>query len=533
MKLVRLVELRTHRHAASRFLGENLGELGDTPTPLENTGFWVRSSEAICFWFLFSLGALFRIRQYLAHLSFWNDEAALALSLSIRGFAELLHPLGHGQVAPIAFCWIEKASMLLFGPGELGLRLFPLLAGIGSLPLIFLFGRRTLGTRAGLISLGLLAVNGEAIRYAAELKPYSLDLLLALAFLFLGWRSLQEELRPPDLLVLGVGGGVAVWFSFPVVFILATLGCLLALTPTSRRRGREVATLAAIGGFWILSFTLQWYFLGTNAMDAPLLEYWSPYFMPLPPTSFTDLQWFGERFLKIFRDPLAMSPRDLVAAIFLAGCLFLYRYRKKRPLLLLLLLPLSFNLLASGFKKYPFGDRLLLYAAPSFLVPIAGLVSELWSRPKPWLKMVGIAILGVTLFKPAIQASQNLVTPKKREEMRAVLASVSRRRQAVDVIFLYSPSGNTFRYYRDSLGLENTRVIESAVRSPETLDRLPEDLAKLRGLPRVWLLFGDGWKMKGVNMEATIVAAARREGRQLAEFREVGAAVYLFTFSMR
>jgi len=531
MKPPRLVEPRTHRHAASGFSGANRHEPGGAPNPLQNNPFRGLSPDGLYFWLLFGLGTLFRVRQYLAHLSFWNDEAALALNLSSRGFAELLHPLAHGQVAPIAFCWIEKASMLLFGPGELGLRLFPLLAGIGSLPLIFLFGRRTLGTRAGLISLGLLAVNGEAIRYAAELKPYSLDLLLALAFLLLGWRALHEELRPHDLLVLGVGGGVAVWLSFPVVFVLATLWCLLALSSTSRHRGRHAASLAAIGSLWILSFALQWYLLRTNAADAGLLEYWSPYFMPLPPASFADLRWFGERFLKIFRDPLAMSPRDLVAAVFLAGCVCLYR--KTRPLLLLLVLPLSFNLLASGFKKYPFGDRLLLYAAPSFLVPIAGLASELWNRPKPWLKMVGIAILGVTLCKPVIQASQNLATPKKREEMRAVLATLSRHRQAADVIYLYSPSGNTFRYYRDALGLENTRVIESYVGSPETLDRIPEDLAKLRGLPRVWLLFGDGWKMNGVNIEAAIVDAARKEGRQLAEFSEVGAAVYLFTFSMR
>jgi len=531
MKPARPVEHPTHRHPMHRFLGENLGELGDTTKPLQNNAFWAPSREALCFWLLFGLGSLFRLRQYLAYLSFWNDEAALALNLSTRGFAELLHPLTHGQVAPIAFCWIEKVSMLLFGPGELGLRLLPLLAGIGSLPLIYLLGRRTLGARAGLICLGLLAVNGEAIRYAAELKPYSLDLLLALVFLLLGWRSLYRELRPPDILVLGVGGGVAVWLSFPVIFVLATLGSLRALTTTSRHRGREVATLAVIGGVWIVSFGLQWYFLGRNAVDPALLEYWSAYFMPLPPASFADLQWFGERFLKIFRDPLGMSPRDLVVAVFLVGCVFLYR--KRLPLLLLLLMPLSFNLLASGLKKYPFGDRLLLYALPSFLMPIAGLVSEFWSRPKPWLKLVGIAILGVTLCKPAIQASQNLVTPRKREEMRAVLASLSRHRHAVDAIFLYSPSGNTFRYYRDSLGLENSRVIESEVRSPETLDRLPEDLATLRGLPRVWLVFGDGWRMQGVNMEAAIVEAARKEGRQLAEFKEVGAAVYLFTFSMR
>src|ERR1051325_2632283 len=91
-------------------------------------------------------------------------------------------------------------------------------------------------------------------------------------------------------------------------------------------------------------------------------------FMPLPPTSSADLQWFPDTFVKIFSNPVA-SPVPLACAlVFIVGCIALFK--KNRSHLFLLVSPIVMTLLASGLHKYPFGRRLLLFSLPLMLIVI-------------------------------------------------------------------------------------------------------------------------------------------------------------------
>ena len=54
----------------------------------------------------------------------------MALNLVGSSFLSLTGHLGHGQIGPIGFLWMEKGVVSLFGSGETALRLFPFLCGL-------------------------------------------------------------------------------------------------------------------------------------------------------------------------------------------------------------------------------------------------------------------------------------------------------------------------------------------------------------------------------------------------------------------
>ena len=109
-------------------------------------------------WGIILLGIFLRLRQYLLNRSFGADEASLALNLVARNFHELTQLLDYHQAAPIGFLFIEKLSILIFGNHELTMRLFPVLAGIISIYLLYKIARASFGM-AGLFSVFIFSIS--------------------------------------------------------------------------------------------------------------------------------------------------------------------------------------------------------------------------------------------------------------------------------------------------------------------------------------------------------------------------------------
>src|SRR5205823_13917721 len=127
-----------------------------------------------------ALGIVLRLRQYLAHRSLWNDEAALAFNIVHRSFGGLLRPLDLQQGAPIGFLWVERAMVDVFGNNEYALRLFPLLAGIAAIVLFALVARRLLSGWVVPLATFLFAVLQPLVYYSTEVKQYGVDVAVGL-----------------------------------------------------------------------------------------------------------------------------------------------------------------------------------------------------------------------------------------------------------------------------------------------------------------------------------------------------------------
>jgi mannosyltransferase len=113
-----------------------------------------------------------------------------------EGRADLIHP-------PLFYALL-KVWVAAGGDSLLWLRLFPALTSIAALvPLLLLAHELRLGTQATAFALLLAASNGYMIKYAQELRMYSLLLLLTLASLLV-FAKLLDSARASRRLLLAL-----------------------------------------------------------------------------------------------------------------------------------------------------------------------------------------------------------------------------------------------------------------------------------------------------------------------------------------
>jgi hypothetical protein len=345
---------------------------------------------------LLAAGVLWRIVRYALGFPIWGDEAFVAVDFVKRGYAEMIEPLTYGQIVPLVFMWAELAISRMLGLSEWALRLLPFAAGLASLPLFWRFAQSVLPRRPALLAIGIFAASVYLVRHAAEVKPYATDMLLALGLLMLAWRVCENRGGAGSWAALIVGGAAAVWCSYPVIFVLAAIGTLLAWRLVAAdRRGRAsrdepcsggptrrtllLQTLCyaiAVGGSFVLMYFLYGRPHAQAASGLTEINMWERAFPPLALSQIWKLPlWL----VLIHTDYMLAYPlggRAPASAFSLLlvviGAVRLWGTR--RDLLWLLLGPLVFTMLAAAAQKYPYGGsaRTSLYMAPAFCL-LAGL----------------------------------------------------------------------------------------------------------------------------------------------------------------
>jgi len=186
-------------------------------------------------------GVAVRLWLYLSNDSFWRDESMVLLNIARKSFVDLTGVLDYHQEAPIPWLWLYRLLFLTGGGGELPLRFVSLAASCAALALFFLLARRVLpDRRAALFVTWLLALSPGAVHFAALAKPYSGDLLIAVALTWLAAPWLLDLEKPPSLGRLTTAAALAPWFSFPAHFVVASLAGALLL------RWRQVGGAACV-----------------------------------------------------------------------------------------------------------------------------------------------------------------------------------------------------------------------------------------------------------------------------------------------
>jgi hypothetical protein len=299
----------------------------------------------------------------------WGDEAMLALSIASRRFEELLHPLAYGQVSTIPFLWAERLSVVLFGINEPALRALPFLAGsilcLGIAPV----ARRFLRSDETLVAAVLTVFSYVLIRYSAEVKPYSLDALLTLAVIG-ATAALLREMDSRSWVVLGLTGAAAVASSLSSPFVCA--GVVLALSMQALREGRTrlLYRIGALGLFWAALFSLLYIRFYRTAGNAPYMrDFWegalltpgSPHFPARAHRALVEVSSTIDPGLTL------LGLGSLALALALYGAAILHR-RGQGPHAVLLLVPGVAPVVASVLGVYPVATRLMLFAAPCWVM---------------------------------------------------------------------------------------------------------------------------------------------------------------------
>ncbi|MCF7875382.1 MAG: glycosyltransferase family 39 protein [Candidatus Omnitrophica bacterium] len=140
------------------------------------------------------IGAVLRF-YHLAFFDLWFDEAQSIISATDFDF--YLHDFFKrdysSRFIPPLYYTILHFWIKYFGVEEFSLRFLSAIAGVGSIPLIFLLGKKFYNTRVGLISALILALSPFHIWYAQEARFYSLSIFFSLLMAFSFFKIAQSR----------------------------------------------------------------------------------------------------------------------------------------------------------------------------------------------------------------------------------------------------------------------------------------------------------------------------------------------------
>jgi hypothetical protein len=402
---------------------------------------------------LLAVGVVWRALRYLLQAPIWGDEAMLCFNFLEKDYAGLTRGLLYGQVAPVLFLWGELASFRLLGSSELALRLLPFLAGMGSLFLFWRLARLTLPPLAGTIAVGILAVAIWPVSMGSLIKPYSLDLFMALALLLPAAHWLHQPARARWLVVLVLLTPIAVFGSFPVVFIGG--GISLALLPAAwRQEGwRARALFAAYNVVLVGSFLGNFLIVGKGQLQTPsgtttteggMLAYWAEGF---PPSSAWPLaKWLVLTHTgQMMAYPIGSSNggSSLTALLFLVGA-YQFWASRRRALLVLCAAPFALWFLAAVLHRYPYGGagRLSQHAVPAICLcagmGAAGLIERARSAALRRRWAVGVCALLVLVGIGGM--IRELITPPREEWLARALHDLTvEARSGAPIVVLNAP----------------------------------------------------------------------------------------------
>jgi Dolichyl-phosphate-mannose-protein mannosyltransferase len=485
------------------------------------------------------VGVILRVRFFasFAPMSLTRDEAALAMNVVGVDLGQLFRPLALDQAAPVGFMILQKLLVSAVGASEMGLRFLSLLSSILIIPLTYVLLVRLLTPGGTLIGLGLMALSEPLIYYGTTFKQYSFDALVTLILLIAALPGLRQVQGYGRYLLLGIIGAIAVWFSFPSVFVIGGIGLTLIFSDLRGGRLSSALLWGAASAFCALSFGIAYLLLYRHyAGNKSLQDWWIPAFAPFPPRSLTDLKWYVDSFLDMFLLS-SLRERGLAAAMALFGAYSLWRDPLHRRFASWLLLPIALTLAASALRRYPFGDRTMLFAVPLFVSLIAAGVAATAATRRGQDMALAAIILGTLLLYPTFVDAKYLINPHARvyQDVKPVLSYIRENWNDGDVLFVHWDAETLYDYYvvkRDYLGmsryfsLRDVHPGRTASRE-QKLASYSRQLNAIVGQHRVWFLFG----IAGPDEADIVLEVLERRGKRLAGHQGVGAAAYFFEFA--
>jgi hypothetical protein len=493
-------------------------------------------------WALVALGVLARLVRYLANRSLWRDEAALAVNIVERSFAGLLEPLDFDQVAPIGFLMLAKALVLVLGASEYVLRLVPLAAGLGALPLFYLTVREFLGRAEAAVALMLVAISEPLIFYSSEVKQYSSDVFCALAILWPGARLLCRGPSWRRALGLAAAGVLGMWMSIPAAYVLGGVAAALFLRALVRKRISEALTVVGISAACLASFALHYrLFLAPAQASNYLAESWEAFMAPVPRFDAPTLAWYRESALAVFNDPLGFPSTELAAAAFLIGTVALVRRRWLAALMLLV--PLGLALLASMLglmpfpvsdehhlleRYYPFYGRLLLFTAPLFFAVMGCGLAVLLRFSTARCCYLGPIVAWLLVAMPVYQLVRNTLAPPRIQEARPLIAAIAERFQEGQRIYSQSFAGSVVLYYTRRAGLPEATGEFALRKAKQDTPKLTRHLDELTPGERFWLvtLHHPHWDSQAELADIQILVGRAAERVERLRFTNCEASLY-------
>jgi mannosyltransferase len=195
------------------------------------------------FWIVAGLTALAAVLRFatLGVQAYHHDEIVTASRILRGGFGHAMDAVGFSESAPPLYYALAWIWTQVTGTGEFGLRSLSAVAGVATVPVVYLVGLELRGRRTGLMAAALVAVNPMLLWYSQEARAYALLALLCAVSLLYCVRALRRG-RRRDFVLWGIASGLALATHYFAGFVVVAEVLILL-----RYRGR-----ASLAGLWII-----------------------------------------------------------------------------------------------------------------------------------------------------------------------------------------------------------------------------------------------------------------------------------------
>jgi hypothetical protein len=211
--------------------------------------------------------------------------------------------------------------------------------------------------------------------------------------------------------------------------------------------------------------------------------------MPMPP--WREISWFPKALNGLFFVVAGLSSHlILVLPIYLLG---LWGIMKERawPWALALTIPVGLNILVSGFQKYPFHGRLILYLVPMVLIVLGkGIDALVALLRKQALSNLAYAALMILLLSPVPRTTNTYLSTRSylREDLKPVLSFLEGNKQEGDLVYLYHFVGPEYLYYAPAYHLEDLPYVLGQ-NNTSNANKYQTELSSLPRGQRIWFIF--------------------------------------------
>ncbi len=410
------------------------------------------------FWLilLVSLGLAWRLGRYFLNFPIWGDEAAVGLNILDRSYLGLLRPLNYVVACPVGFLWISKWMMAQFGASTFTVRFVPLVAALASVLLMYPVARQFAGPWVALLATGLLACSLSPARFSNDFKPYSIDLLVALAYTGLGLWALRRPRAIAPLLTLILFTPLATVFSYPSVFVAAAVSLALAVRLWRIRSASSTVLYLLFSAMWLGCFGLLFFVATGGQLHAThqqgILRAWG---IAFPPWNL-GLPWW---LIKVQFGNMMSYPMGgewgialLISPLCWLGVWRLWR-SGRRAELVLLVAPFLATLAASSLRDYPYGrdarveqhlvPSIMLLAPLGFWNLLVFLLRGSADRRRALQAAVGSVCAALVIFA-VIAGTMNAYHPwisHRSAQMRTIMRDIfSHARAATQIVLLHDPN---------------------------------------------------------------------------------------------
>jgi len=445
-------------------------------------------SEKIIY-FIIAIGIILYLRQYLNDRCLWHDEAKISLDIIRLPVSSFLHqPLPyHNQAAPLGFLIIERLLVSIMGTGEYALRLYPFIAGVISL---WLFYRMILiYLKAEFVALGLLifVITPSLVYYASEVKPYYSDVFFVLISYVVIAEFCLKELDWNKTWMVGALGALIIWFSFPVIFVLGGIGTAIFLATMFQGNHRKLWKVSIFIFCWLTSFVFYYAVILHNIVQVKSSEeFWQSGYI-----SFTDIRIWLDVFIDILRYPVGSGSYLLLAPIVFFIGLYSF-FKESKDKFSILSFPLFFVFIASGLHRYSCKDRLALFILPIILIIILKGIEKISVTFGKLRIITVILLIGILFYGSSVATYREFINPEEKENIKSIMYYVKENIKRGDVICVYPGTADAFNYYYSVRGFSFGSNAKE--KWPIIVPwKLEDNLKKMYGLKRVWILFTNNW----------------------------------------